>query len=237
MRFIRLFTRATAHAAVAAFLLTTHPAFGGQVTAAQLGANDTVGFGNFGVGAIITNQFLVTSSGGVNVHISEPSSNFAVLKQAPNGSWVGNFPDGTKIIYDQGPNGPVTFAFSTAIKGFGLTIDDAYGGGYTGTITEFNGASMIGSFSSSSPNPALMFLGVLDATADITSVTIDTTAVGNHSFAFGDLSLVDSVATSPATAPEPASIAFVLMGLAGLAASHLRLRRKRESPLKHPASA
>lgn len=225
MQFDRLFTSRTASSTIVALCLLTgaaRPTLAGAVTTlAALGANDTVDFSVFAPNTIFTNAFFVHSSGGIGVQTTEPSSAFASLRQAPVGSWVGNFPSGTAIIYDQGPSGPVTFSFSAPIQGFGLTIDDAFGGGYTGAITEFNGTTVLGTFTSSSPQPATMFLGVLDATADITSITIGTTAVGNNSFAFANLSLVDAASIPLVTSvPEPASIGFVLAGLASLAAAY-----------------
>jgi len=185
-----------------------------------LDANDLLDFSSFQSGSL-GSSFIDLSDDGLDVTISEPSSYFALLQQSPPGPWSGHFPAGTKIVADQSPNGPVTFSFSTAIRGFGLTLDNGVGGGYGGTITEFNGTTSLGRYTTTSSTPGLMFVGVLDATADITSVTIATArAGGSNDFAFGNVSLADA-------APEPASIVSVVLGLAGLALTR-RLHRRTE---------
>jgi hypothetical protein len=218
MRFARLFTGAAASSTVAVVLMLTGvvtPAFGGAVTTlAALNPNDLVDWNVLGANG--TNNFTVTSNGGLSVNVSEPTSSFVTTKQNPPGGWFGDFAPGTTIIYDQGPDAPIKITFATPVQGFGVTIDDAFGGGYTGSLTEYDsGASILGTATASSANPALIFLGVLDATADIKFVTIGTTAVGNNQFAFGNLSLVDGSVT-PATAPEPATVGTILIGLAVL---------------------
>lgn len=182
------------------------------LTLPALGANDLLDFTSFQSGAL-GSAFISPSANGLDITTSEPSSAFTLLRQAPLGSWVGHFPSGTAIVADQGPNGPVQFSFATAIRGFGLTIDNGSGGGYAGTIKEFDGVNLIAMYSTDRESPGLMFLGVLDTTSDITSITIGTTSTGgNNDFAFGNLSLVDGAAS----APEPASLATVLLSLAGL---------------------
>jgi MYXO-CTERM domain-containing protein len=191
---------------------------------AALGANDLVDWSLSG--SDNTNSFITLSTKGVSVTTSEPNSSFANFVQSPPGGWFGNFPAGTHIIYDQSPTGPVTFTFATAIQGFALTIDDAGGGNYTGTIEAMNGTTSLGAFSTGPSPYGLMFLGVLDPTADITSVVVGTAGFTNNSFAFGNLSLLDGATSST---PEPASVGFVSMGLAGLA----MLARKRRATAAH----
>src|SRR3984957_14928111 len=98
---------------------------------AALDANDVGDWSK--VSNIGNASFTTTSANGLTVTLSEPSSQFT---QTSQGAWFGNFPAGTIIVYDQGPNGPVTFNFATPIQGFGLTVDDAVGGNFTGTIKE-----------------------------------------------------------------------------------------------------
>lgn len=197
---------------LALFGALAQPAFAGSIAnLAALGANDLVDWSISG--SDNTNQFTTLSNGGVSVTTAEPNSSFANYIQNPPGGWFGNFPPGTHIIYDQGPTGPITFTFATAIKGFGLTIDDAVGGSYTGTIQELNGVNVMGSYSTGPSPYGLMFLGVLDSTADITSVVVGTSAVTNNSFAFGNLSLLD---VPSSTTPEPGSVGCVFLGLTAL---------------------
>jgi len=195
-------------------------AFGGLITLA--GQNDTVDFSTLSVNTNLTGSFSELSANGVTVTIAEPSSSFVVDKQGSG--WAGNFPNNTIVIYDQGPNSFVTFSFSTAIKGFGLNLDDAVGGNFQGSIIAFNGSTQVSSFTTVTEPYGLIFLSLVDPTADITSIEVGTTAIENNTFAFSNLSMIDS-AVSPPPVPEPASIGIVLLGLVMLgAAVHFRRR-------------
>jgi hypothetical protein len=183
-------------------------AFGGLVTLP--GANDSLDFSTYTVGATLGQNFDAFSSSSTAIGIQEQSSAFAVVQQGSG--WVGNFPAGTVAIYDQGPIGPVSFDFFTPIQGFGINIDDAVGGNYQGTIQAYNNITSLSLTTSASQPPGLLFLSVVDATADITTVQISTTAVTNNLFAFTDISLIE--ATTPLVGvPEPASIGVLAMGL------------------------
>jgi hypothetical protein len=84
--------------------------------------------------------------------------------------WAGNFPTGTYVEYDQEPSGPVTFTFATPLEGFGLTINNDFAGAFDAVINEYNGTTLLGSYLAPvQPQGALLFLGVLDSTFDITS--------------------------------------------------------------------
>lgn len=227
---MKLLTRnmsAGAALALAFFGALTQPALAGTVLdLPALGANDTV---IWGAPAPDTNQFTVLSAGGLSVTLSEPNSNFERTQQYPPGGWDGNFPAGTFLITPQEPSGPVTFTFAIPIQGFGLTIDDAYNNSFTGTIQAFNGTTSLGTYSTTLFD-TLLFLGVLDATANITSVQVSTTNItSNDNFAFGNLSLLDSTGTgsSPGSStPEPASAGMLLAGLTGLAIIRRQLGRR-----------
>jgi hypothetical protein len=134
------------------------------------------------------------------------------------------------LVTPQEPSGPITISFGTAIQGFGVTIDDAYNNDFTGTIEAFHGNTSLGSYTNSGSD-ALMFLGVLDGTADITSVQIGTTNISsNDNFAFGNLSLVDSASMPTpvgSTVPEPGSVTTALAGLAGFYVLRLKANRSK----------
>ena len=204
---------------VALFAALAYPVFAGTITTLPaLGANDLVDWSaGPALGSTGANPFTAISAGGVSVTLSEPSSSFVNFQQSPPGGWFGHFPAGAYLIYDQNPSGPVTFTFSTPIQGFGLSIDEALGGGYSGTISEYDGAMLLGSYTTNNTNPGLMFLGVLDGSSDITSVTITATSTVSpgNAFAFGNLSLVEAASSS--SVPEPASGATLLVGVGLLA--------------------
>jgi hypothetical protein len=193
-------------------------AFGGLMTLP--GQNDTVDVSTFSVGANLTNSFTALSANGLTVTIGEPSSSFEVFKQGSG--WAGNFPNGTILVYDQVSSGFVTFSFSTPIMGFGLNIDDAVSGNYQGSIIALNGSTPVSSLTTVVEPYGLIFLSDVDATANITSIEVGTTASENNAFAFSNLSMIDS-AVSTSGVPEPASIGIVLLGLLVLGAA-ARLR-------------
>lgn len=207
------------------FAALAYPVSAGSITSLPaLGANDLVNWSaGPALGSSGANPFTVVSAAGVSVTLSQPSSTFVAFEQSPPGGWFGHFPAATHIIYDQNPSGPVTFTFSTPISGFGVTIDEALGGGYSGIISEYNGATLLGSFTTTNVNTGLMFLGVLDGSADITSVTVTAASMisPGNAFAFSNLNLVEG--TSLSSVPEPASVATLLVGLGVLAVGRLRL--------------
>jgi hypothetical protein len=193
----------------------TPAAFGGLLTLP--GQNDSVDFSSYSFNTNLGGTFLANSTGGNSIAITEPSSSFAVFKQ--NSGWAGNFPDKTILIFNQG-GGIVTFAFTTPIEGFGLNIDDAIGGNYTASIGTFDGATSETQFTTPSEPYGLVFVSQVDATADITSVTIGTGAFENNDFAFSNISLIEgSSPTPPSGVPEPASIGGTLLGLVSLGAA------------------
>jgi len=207
------------------FLMCAAPAaFGGLVTLP--GANDSVDFSAYSVGATLGQNFDAFAASGTAIGIEDPSSAFSVVKQGAG--WAGNFPAGTVAIYDQGPNGPVMFNFFTPIQGFGINIDDAVGGNFQGTIQAFHDITSLSMTTSASQPPGTMFLSVVDATADITGIRIGTLAVTNNSFAFTGITLIDG-ATPPAGVPEPASIGAALLGLLLIATARATSFRRQGS--------
>ena len=192
-------------------------AHGGFVsTLAGLGANDAVVWSSVGgsVGLAHASPWQVLSNSGITVTLTETGT-FATAEQAPGGSWVGHFAANAIVLNDQFPNSAVTIGFSSPVQGFGTSIDSAFGGSFTGTIQAFNGGNSLGTYGPNAQNNALLFLGVLDATADITSVVITTNA--SNYFAASDFALVDAVSTAPSSGvPEPSSIVLAVGGLAGL---------------------
>src|SRR5437870_330573 len=75
-----------------------------------LGSNDFVDWGVLGPPfTTVSNPFPITSNGGIDVTVSQPSGDFERRDQGDG--WDGNFAPGTKLLWDQG-NGPtVTLDF------------------------------------------------------------------------------------------------------------------------------
>ena len=131
-----------------------------QVSLGGLGANDVVDWTTLGKtpGALLTTSFSASSTNGVSVQSSETGGRFAIAEQSMG--WSGHFPANTIIINDQFPSTPVTFTFSTPVKGFGLTVDCAFAGSFTGTISVYNGATLLGTYTSPSTSGTTLFLGM-----------------------------------------------------------------------------
>jgi hypothetical protein len=178
-----------------------------------LGANDALLWSAPG-GTVSGTQFSLTSMNGVGVTGQQPSGGYAIIQQAPMGSWNGDFPANAFIV-DNNWGGPSTFTFSTPIQGFGVSLDNAWSTlNSTDTIQVFNGANLLNTFTVN--GTGLLFLGVLDDTAEITSVVVTSNnANGNGYFAFSDLSLVDPVRT-PAGVPEPATVGLMVAGIGAM---------------------
>ena len=87
----------------------------------------------------------------------------------------------------------------------------------------FNGANLLNTLTVN--GTGLLFLGVLDDTAEITSIVMTSNnANGNGYFAFSDLTLLDPVRT-PAGVPEPATVGLMVAGIGALVLVRRKLVR------------
>ncbi|GJG85403.1 hypothetical protein tb265_05840 [Gemmatimonadetes bacterium T265] len=140
------------------------------------------------------------------------------------------FADNTKITYAGGyggPSSPLTILFSKPVSEFGFGAEEFAFGSSTFTFDMFNGATMIGRFTSTgftddpSAGGVLAFLGA--RATSITSVVIsddngDNIGVGPISY---------QLATGGGTTvPEPTSIALAGAGLVGLGLLQRRRRAR-----------
>lgn len=187
-----------------------------------LGVSSTFDMGLFGA---VNSTFLTPhtasglTAGGATVDVlaATPIAVLAISQQAPTGSWSGHYPDATLILNNQF-TGDVSFTFSGGIYGFGASLDDAFGGNFTGgyiqAYSDTARTQSLGQFALSS-GTGLIFAGVLSTNPDILAITLHD---NSNYFATGPLSLVESAPT-----PEPVSAVLVLAGLSG--AVFLRRRR------------
>lgn len=195
-------------------------AFGASITSlAGLGANDLITFNSAPPGTILG----ATSNNGLAMTFF---NHLAVGEQGLG--WSGNFPANTVIVVNQtGAEAEFDF-FANPIQGFGLTIDDGYSGNFIVTLDAFTAGSPYPLFieqdSVSGTGGSLAFIGILESTADISVITVSVAGVGgNNDFAFGNVSLVDSVAAR--TTPEPGTSLLTLAGV-GLLVLLRRTRSK-----------
>lgn len=188
-----------------------------QITSlGALGANDGVQWNASSVVHLLS--FPATSNGGIQLTITEATGGYSLGQQAPAGGFNGDFPANAYIV-DNNWGGPTTYAFTTPITGFGVSLDNAWSTlTSTASIQAYHGNTLLGSFSVIVPGSTLAFLGVLDTIADIDSVTVTSDSPnGNGYYAFGDLAMVDAAAPTSGV-PEPATAAIVLPVIAGLIA-------------------
>jgi hypothetical protein len=137
--------------------------------------------------------------------------------------------------------GTVTFTFTTPTQFFGAYISGIQTAFFTDTITFSDGASRsisIPGAGTTSSEGALDFVGFTDAGASITSITINAGIPGNTNAGFDDIGL-DDVRYQSATAssaPEPGSMALMLVGGLCAAFGYRRSRPGRRSEPRTPVS-
>jgi hypothetical protein len=187
---------------------------GGVNTYAGLGANDSISWGQLGGTYSTTGTPVgVISGGGLNALVTD-GGDVVRLDENPGGSgWAGIFNSGDELLYND-DNGDVVIDFAMPVEGAGAYIQQNESGNYTGTITAYMGATVLGSETVSGNNDLASvgtapFAGWLEGTADITSVSFSTSP--DDDFAIDTLALVDTAGT----APDAASTSF-LLGMASL---------------------
>jgi hypothetical protein len=201
-----------------------------------LGPNDSVNWSQLGPDAtIIPQSFSATSANSLAITGSLAGAN-GCLGTVGGGAcfWPSGpgFTTGDSVIWaeDQNTNvgsGPLTLGFPDVL-GAGAYIQATASGQFTAQIEAFDGNSSLGTFTETSDaNGDGIFVGVLDGTADVTSIQLSLTACGSfdcdpNDFAVNALQLAEQQEVS--TTPEPASMLLLGTGLLGLAS---RLRKSR----------
>jgi hypothetical protein len=185
-----------------------HPALAGTITTlGALGANDIVNLSGLPPGAIST----AVSTGGITVTFL---TGLNLGQEIPAGGWAGDFPANTTIVTNQ-TGSVATLDFSSPIEGFGVTLDDGFGGNFTETIKAYSGSStLLDTATANQTSQTLLFLGLLESSEDISSITIGVTGIGGtNDFGFGNPSLVDGTSLSPTPEPQSAFLTVVGGGL------------------------
>jgi hypothetical protein len=133
--------------------------------------NDSVSWNQRTTNVGEPNPLTVTNSqGGLQVSVGEPFSSPDFVLESPP------FPVGQNAFDNQG-GGDVTLTFDHPLAGFGAELQDAYNGGCVYTITAYNitatATNALGYFFiTNSAGDHVTFVGVLDATAEISRITL-----------------------------------------------------------------
>ena len=224
-RFIGMRKYLTA-ALVAASALAVVPAGASIVTSqGALAPDDSIIWSQLGAPFTVLNGSQnVTSVLGKSAVVSSVGDSFERRDQG-NG-WNGNFAPGDALLWDGNVGPDITITFANPVSGVGAQIQADMFGAFTAEIHLSNG-DVISEDGDSNTNAdgSAIFLGTLDTTADILSISFDlTAAAGNlNDFALDTL----FIRTDPLTqsVPEPITLSLIGAGLAGAVA--IRRRRKK----------
>jgi hypothetical protein len=200
-----------------------------------LGPNDSVNWAQLGSPGTTLGSFSATSAGGAAISGSFSGlspTGLTACETPPNTcNWPGGFPAGDSLVWaDNGSSipgsGPLNLSFA-ALRGAGALIQSDAPEAFTAQIQAFDGAVLLGTFtevSDADGNP--IFIGVLDTTAEITSVSFDVidTSVP-HDFAIDTL----DIRTTGSAVPEPSALISSLLLVGLLITARTLLARIRNS--------
>jgi hypothetical protein len=214
--------------AVALGALAVVPANAALVTSqAALSANDSIDWGQLGAAfTVVTTPASVTSGGGRSATLS--SAGGAVERVDEGNGWLGNFTAGDHLIWTTTTGGPdITIDFAIPVRGAGAQIQADVFGDFVARITLSNGDTFTenGTSGQTGGDGSAIFIGALDATADISSIafTLDSAADFPNDFAIDTLYLNTAAGTA---VPEPSTLLLLFSGLAGLGAARRRKTAK-----------
>ena len=186
-------------------------------SATELAANDSIDWGQLGPDStVLLSSIAVTSSSGLGARVTTDDPT-GLVRVDEGASWTGNFTIGDHLINNnQFSFSPLSIDFESPISGAGAQIQLDAAGPFTATIEAFSGTMVLGSFTedglaTSLEDGAAIFIGVLDTTAEITSIVF---AIDNPP-AFGEISRsIHSRLISPGAVPEPTSHVLAMIAVA-----------------------
>jgi hypothetical protein len=186
---------------------------GGVTSPGALPVTDSISWGQLG-GSFNTTltPVAVTSVHGLNATVSD-GGYVERRDEDPGGGggWAGIFNSGDQLLWNEDNGNDIVVDFAKPVVGVGAYIQQDAGGSYDGTITAYDGVTVLGSETVSGYNDLASlgtapFAGWDSGSADITSVSFDTTP--ENGFAIDTLDL-------NVTAPDAGATSW-LLGMASL---------------------
>ena len=178
--------------------------------------DDSIDWGQLGPDSTsVAGSAAVTSANGLEAMVStdDPSGLFRVDEGL---SWIGNFTAGDHLINNNGfSEYALTITFAAPISGAGAQIQLDNGGPFTATIEAFSGNTSLGLFtedgtSTTAEDGSAIFLGVMDTTAQITSIVF---GIDNPPAFAGDFALNTLSINTGGAVPEPSSIVLIMVAV------------------------
>lgn len=186
-------------------------AAGSLILAATAAEADTIYFGQFGSDlALLGNTVAGVTAGGTPFTLTSPGN--GNTRVTAGVTWnPTSFSTSSRLLYDDQHSlpdaGPITIVFASPIRSIThLSAEPNIIGGYTATLSAYDGATLLGVSTYFDPGAGLGTIPSFSFSApDITSVVIDTTDDGTG-FALGG------------NVPEPSTWTLMVVGLGGVGA-------------------
>ena len=201
-------------------------------SATALAPNDSIDWGQLGPDSTsLPSSIKVASAGGLAARVSTTDPT-GLVRVDEGGSWTGNFTAGEHLINNnQFSFSPLKIAFASPVTGAGAQIQLDDSGPFTATVEAFSGTKSLGMFtedgiSTSLEDASAIFIGVLDSSAEITSIIF---GIDNPPSFGGDFAVNSLWINASSTVPEPSSLLLAAIAVPAGLGFWCRYRRIRSS--------
>lgn len=191
---------------------------------AGLGGTDFIDWGQFGTSfTVVTDPVNGTTDLGLDFSLNNPNGDLERRDQSAG--WSGNFAPGDELLWTANTPGPIVIDFISPVSAIGAQIQRDAFGPFTGSIAVYDSANALletydlAGLSNASANNSAIFLGISRLLADIDHVEFN--VADRADFAINQVDIV----SGSGSVPEPASLALLGIGLAGLGV----MRRKQRT--------